>query len=293
MRLATERVKYIIAVVLYGTIGMFLRQVKVPSEIVVLCRGILGAAFILIYRKIRHQSMERNAIRRNLRWLLISGICLGLNWIFLFAAYLHTTVAIASLCNYMAPIVVIVIAPAVLHEKPDIRKIPCVIAAFAGIVLVSGFWEGNGGDISGVLMGLAAAACFVMIVVCNRKMDGINAYDKSIIQLAMSAVTVLPYVIIRNWGAEMDWDIRSVVIVLILGIVHTGVAYCLYFSGMATLPVQTVAILGYLEPVVSVLCSAIILHENMSLWGWIGAVLILGAAIISETIGVDRNAASE
>ena len=283
MNLAIERVKYIIAVILYGTIGLFLRQVSVPSEIVVICRGIIGSIFIFLFLKAKKKELNKEAIRKNRIWLVISGVSLGLNWVFLFAAYLHTTVAIASLCNYMAPIIVIVLAPAVLHEPMNKRKMLCVFAAFIGIILVSGFWRGGTGDAAGVLMGLMAALCFVSIVICNRKMQCINPYDKAVTQLAISAITVLPYVLVRNWGTKIEWDVRSVVVILVLGIVHTGIAYCLYFSGMATLPVQTVAILGYLEPVVSVLCSAIILHENMSISGWFGAVLILGAAIVSET----------
>lgn len=285
MNTAVERIKYIIAVVLYGTIGLFLRQVSVPSEIVVLFRGILGSAFIFTFLRVRGQKPDLAVIRENLRWLLISGVCLGLNWVFLFAAYLHTTVAIASLCNYMAPIIVVVITPAVLREPLNKKKIPCVIAAFVGIVLVSEFWTGNAGDASGILMGLMAAVCFVIIVICNRKMHGISAYDKSLVQLSISALTVLPYVLLKNRGAELDWNARSILFILILGLVHTGVAYCLYFSGMATLPVQTVAVLGYLEPVVSVLGSAFILREHMGLCGWIGTVLIIAAALFSETIG--------
>ena len=280
-----ERLKYIIALVLYGTIGTFLRYVDVPSEIVVMCRGILGSAFILAFLAVRKRKPDRAAIRANLVWLVISGVSLGLNWIFLFAAYLHTTVAIASLCNYVAPIFVVMIAPVVFHEPLNRRKVPCVIAAFAGIALVSGFWKGAAGSVAGVLMGIMAAVCFVFILICNRNMRGINAYDKSIAQLIISAVTVLPYVLARNLGSAIQWNFRSVALILILGLVHTGVAYCLYFSSIATLPVQTVAILGYLEPLVSVLCSAVILREHMDVWGWLGAVLILGAAILSETIG--------
>ena len=282
MNLTAERLKYTVAVILYGTIGLFLRQISVPSEIVVMCRGIIGSAFILTYMKARGRKPDWSAIRRNRIWLLVSGICLGLNWVFLFAAYLHTTVAIASLCNYMAPVIVVAIAPAVLHEPLNKKKIPCVIIAFAGILLVSEFWMNNAGNLTGVLLGLSAAVCFVIIVICNRKMCNIDAHDKSVVQLIVSAITVLPYVLIRNPGSEINWDLKSVALILMLGLVHTGMAYCLYFSGMAKLPVQTVAILGYLEPVVSVLCSAIILHERMSLYGWTGVVLILGAAVISE-----------
>lgn len=292
MNLTTERLKYTIAVVLYGTIGLFLRQISVPSEIVVMCRGLIGSTFILAYMKIRGRKLDLSSIRRNRVWLLVSGICLGLNWVFLFAAYLHTTVAIASLCNYMAPTIVVVIAPALLREPLNKKKIPCVFAAFVGIVLVSEFWMDHAGNMLGVLLGLSAAVCFVIIVICNRKMQGIDAHDKSVVQLVVSAITVLPYVLIRNPGAKINWDPISVALILMLGLVHTGAAYCLYFSGMSTLPVQTVAIIGYLEPVVSVLCSTLILHEHMSLYGWIGVILILGAAVISETTnnaGINSN----
>lgn len=284
MEPVTERLKYIAAVVLYGTVGMFLRFTGLPGEIVAMCRGALGAAFIFLYLKLRGQSVDRRAIRRNRKWLLIGGVCLGLNWIFLFAAYLETTVAVASLCNYMAPIIVILIAPAVLKERPDRRKMFCVAAAFLGIVLVSGVIQGSAGNLKGILLGLAAALAFVVIVICNRKLEGIGPFDRSVVQLALSALTILPYVLVRNIGKPPVPDLRAVLIVLMLGLVHTGLAYCLYFSGMAKLPVQTVAILGYLEPVVSVLCSAFFLHEKMGWTGWTGAALVIGAAVVSEIL---------
>ena len=286
MNPAVERTKYIVAVLLYGTIGMCLRLVRVPSEIVVMCRGILGSSFILAFLAVRKKRPDIASIRRNLRWLLISGVCLGLNWVFLFSAYLHTTVAIASICNYVAPIIVVVVAPFVFKEPLNGKKIPCVIAAFAGIVLVSGFWKDQAGDFFGVLMGVMAAVCFVFILIGNRNMTDINVYDKSIAQLIISAVTVLPYVLFRNLSTPPQWDVRSVAVILMLGLIHTGVAYCLYFSSIASLPVQTVAVLGYLEPLMSVLCSAVILRERMDLFGWTGAALILGAAIVSETISM-------
>ncbi len=282
MNQAAERSGYILAVFLYGTIGLFLRFVTLPSEIVALARGVIGSAFILMYLKLKHRKIDREAVRRNLFWLSAGGICLGLNWIFLFAAYTTTTVAIASLCNYMAPAIVVLIAPLLLHEPLEKQKLPCVAAALVGIILVSGVWNGSVGSISGVIMGLAAALCFVGIVICNRKIHDIDAMDKSVVQLAVSALTILPYVLVRNFHASLQWTLPSVLIILMLGAIHTGVAYCLYFSGMGSLPVHTVAILGYLEPVVSVLCSALFLHESMGPAGWAGAVLILGAAVLSE-----------
>lgn len=283
----TERIKYITSVALYGTIGIFLRHVSFPTELVAMCRGILGTAFILAFMALRHRKVNREAIRKNLLWLVLSGICLGLNWIFLFAAYVKTTVAVASLCNYMAPLLVIIAAPMVLHEKLNIKKLPCVAVAFIGIVLVSGVIGGGTGDPKGVAYGLAAAVAFMCIVLCNRKLKDISAMERSIVQLSVSAVTILPYFIWNNRDSAITVDTGSVLIVLMLGILHTGVAYCLYFSGLGTLPVQTIAILGYLEPVVSVFCSALILREYMSVWGWLGAGLIIVSAVVSELIPQD------
>ena len=283
MSIKLIRIEYVAAVVIYGTIGMFLRFISLPSEAAALCRGVIGSIFILIFMRTRGRNPDRQAIRRNLVYLVPSGICLGLNWIFLFAAYIRTTVAIASLCNYMAPLIVIMIAPAVLREKLDKRKLPCVAAAFLGIVLVSNITDG-GGNLPGVALGLTAAFCFVGIVLCNRKISGISLYDKAVVQLAVSAVTILPYVIIHNYGKPVEMNLRSVLIILLLGIVHTGAAYCFYFTGLSSLPVQEVAVLGYLEPVVSMICSAVFLHEPMGTGGRIGAVLILAAAVVSELL---------
>ena len=283
MHYAKERFKFITAATLYGTIGMFLRFVDLPSEAVAFYRGVIGAVFILLYRFARKERPELTAIRKNLIWLLISGMALGLNWIFLFAAYVNTTVAIASLCNYMAPIIVIALTPLVLKEKLDARKIPCIIAALIGIVLVSGVIEGGIVGPAGVAFGLAGACCFAGIVFCNRRLSGISAFDRALMQLAISAATILPYVLIKNRCLPLP-DLRNCLIVLMLGVLQTGVAYCLYFSGMASLPVQSVAILGYIEPVVSVLCSVLFLREPLGWYGWIGAAMIIAAAAVSELI---------
>ena len=174
------------------------------------------------------------------------------------------------------------IAPVVLHEKTDIRKLPLVAAAFTGIVLVSAVTNGSAGSLSEVLTGLGAAVWFVIIVISNRKISEISLLDKSAFQLAVSAPTILPVVLINVRAADLFPDLRSLLIIILLGIPHTGVAYILYFSGMGSLPVHTVAVLGYLEPVMSVLCSVFFLKERMDAAGWTGAAMIIGAATASE-----------
>lgn len=279
------KLKYIIAVVIYGTIGYVLHFVNLPSEIVVLCRGIIGSLFIFLYLKLTNRNIDKVAIKKNLKYLILSGIALGLNWVFLFASYRVSTVAVGSLCNYMAPIILITISPIVFKEKISLKKIPCIIGAFVGVVLVSGIIETNNNvNGYGVLFGLLAAMGFVFIIIFNRKLVDISAYDKVVVQLAVSALTVLPYAIINNINKPIVLDTRSVILVIVLGVVHTGIAYCFYFGSINNIPVQTVAILGYIEPVLSVITSALFLGEPISMLGIIGAILIIISACVSEVI---------
>lgn len=283
---AMAKTKYIVAVVIYGTIGMILRYIAFPSELVVLCRGVIGSGFIACFLLLRGRRPDSAAIRANLPVLVCSGVCLGLNWVFLFAAYRATTVAVASLCNYMAPVIVLFLSPMLLGEKLSGKKMLCILAAFVGIILVSGVLQENPGGLNlpGIALGLAAALGFVGIILCNKKLRDISAYDRAMVQLAAAALTVLPYVLVADRGLDVAFGARDIILTAVLGLFHTGVAYCLYFGSMAELSVQTVSVLGYLEPVVSVLCSALILREPFSPGGWVGAALILCAALASELL---------
>jgi RarD protein len=241
--------------------------------------------------KILGRKVDLKAIKSNLRPLILSGFFLGLNWVFLFAAYVRISVAVASLLNYTAPIMVVIIAPFLYKERIRPIKAICIITAFIGVVLTSGIVSVGIGnvDLIGITLPVLAALAFVGIVICNKSLKGIDSYNKAIVQLAASAVTVLPYVLYNNRGKSIELDLRSIILVLLLGAVHTGVAYCLYFESLGALSVQSIAILGYLEPVVSVLGSVFVLHQSMDLYGWIGAALIIFSSAASELIGSKKS----
>lgn len=277
---------YVSALCIYGTIGWVLAYVNLPSEVVVLCRGVLGTAFIALFVLVVKRRFDVAAVRANLGWLALSGVCLGLNWVFLFAAYRATTVAVASLCNYMAPVILIIVAPLILGEKRNAKKVACAVVAVLGMVLVSGVLTGGAQGVTaeGVGLGLAAAVGFAVMVICNKKMGPVPVREKAATQLAFATLAALPFVVVGNWGQELAPDVVSIGLVLLLGLVHTGVAYCLYFGALGVLSAQSIAVLGYIEPVVSVLVSAFILGEPLSAFGWIGAALIIGAAATSELV---------
>lgn len=280
-----DKLKYIISGVMFGTIGTFLRFTTVPSDVVVFWRGCLGSILVICYLTfIKRTRIDWGAVKNNALWLVLSGITLGINWIVLFFAYDRISIAVASLCNYTAPIIFIIVAPLLLGEKLNIKKIPCIIVAFIGIVMVIGIGDVRVTSVSGLLFAFAAALCFVFILICNRKIHDIGSLDKTFVQLAISAITVFPYVMARHHTVFIPADTRSILIVLMLGLVHTGIGYIFYFIGIGGLPVQSVAILGYLEPVVAVFCSAFILHEPTTAFTWIGAALVIGSAIVSELI---------
>jgi len=278
----SNTIKYLLAVTIYGTIGLLLHYVNASSEFVVLCRGVMGSIFILLVMLVKREKMNLFSIKSNLKLLILSGICLGLNWVFLFAGY-KRALALTSLCNYTAPIFVCVITSIMYKERLNNKVIVCIITSFIGIVLISGIFNDSGLDLYCLILGLLAAFGFVGLVLMNRKFRNIKPLDKTVIQLAISALTVLPYVIFNN-GFPKILDKTSLIIILILGIIHTGVAYILYFSSIDTLEVGKVAILGYIEPALNVIIGILILKEEASIFSVLGAILILFSAIRSELV---------
>ena len=273
--------RYLFALCLYGTIGFFLHFVDYSSEFVVLCRGLLGSLFIFLVLRFRKEKTDPAAIKRNLLRLAVSGIALGFNWVFLFAGYRYG-IALSSLCNYIAPVIVVMITSLFYKEHINIRQVFCIIAAFKGMLLLLGIFEGNTEtDTHAVVYGLLAAIGFVILVLCNRRMEDIEALDKTLIQLLFSAAIVFPYVLL-NSGFPTAFDLTSALIVLMLGFLHTGVAYICYFSSINVLPAQSIAVLGYLEPVLNLLIGSLILHERIGIAGIVGAALIILASIGNE-----------
>ena len=273
--------RYLFALTLYGTIGLFLHFVSYSSEFVVLCRGLFGSLFIYLVLLFRKEKIDKEAVRKNLFMLALSGIALGLNWVFLFAGYRYG-IAISSLCNYMAPIIVVVITSLFYKERINVKQILCIVMAFAGMLLMLGIFEGNSSvDMRCVLYGSLAAVGFVILVLINRRIRDIPQLEKTLIQLLFSMLAVLPYVYFNN-GFPKVFDLRSALLVLVLGFLHTGVAYIFYFSSIDTLPAQSIAVLGYLEPVMNLLIGALILHEKIGISGILGALLIILASIGNE-----------
>ena len=275
----------ILAMVIFGTIGIFRKYIPLPSGIVACARGLLGVAFLLVFIKIKKIKMDREAIKKHLWILLVSGGFIGLNWVLLFESYRYTSVAVATLCYYMAPIFVMIVSPFLLKEKLTVKKVLCVIVALIGMVFVSGVLDGGISDVSemkGILFGLGAAALYATVIMMNQKLREVPTYDKTIMQLGAAAVVLIPYILFVEDLSAVVLTPLIVFMLIIVGVVHTGIAYALYFGSMNGLKAQTVALFSYIDPIVAIILSAMFLKEPMTIYSAIGAVLVLGATMISE-----------
>lgn len=273
------------AMCVFGTIGILRRNILLPSSLIALVRGVIGSGYLLITAMIRGQRPDMTAIRRNFPLLILSGAAIGFNWIFLFEAYCYTTVATATLCYYLAPVLVILFSPLVLKERLTRRGILCALAALAGMVPVSGILNaGFAGlaELQGVLCGLAAAVLYASVILMNKMMSGIGASDKTMFQLLFASIVLLPYVLLTEDIGECAFTPQSVFLLLTAGILHTGIAYRLYFGSMGGLKAQTAALFSYIDPIVAIVLSALVLGEPMDIPEITGAAMILGAAVISE-----------
>ena len=282
------------SMLIFGTIGIFRRHIELPSALIAFYRGVIGSVFLALLMLIRRRKRkdEREHIGgKTLLLLGLSGGLIGFNWILLFEAYDRTTVSAATLCYYMAPTFVILLSGLLLHERLDAVKLICMTLSLAGMVLVSGFAESGvpqGGELAGLAFGLGAAVLYACVVLLNKSFGSIEPLTKTVVQLSSAAIVLLPYLLASGAFTNVKADSLTLLLLGVVGIVHTGISYALYFGSMDGLPAQTVALFSYIDPVTALLLSAAFLGERMTLLGAAGAVLILGSAAFCELYGARK-----
>ena len=279
----TTYAQFIMAMVIVGTIGIFRRNIALSSAALAFSRGILGSLSLGAFVKVRGQKIFHGIDRKKFILLILNGAIIGVNWIFLFEAYRFTTVAVATLCYCLQPTLLILVSPIFFKEKLTGRKMFYALIAFLGMVLVSGvLGGGDTGSPKGVAFGLAAAVFYTMAVVINKITLGVDPYEKTIIQLASVGIVLIPYILMTEDISAIQLDTITIVLVLIVGIIHTGLVYFFYFGSMEGMSAQAVAVFSYIDPVVAVIASWAFLGEPLTIPVIIGAVLIIGSAFLSE-----------
>ncbi|MBP5757668.1 MAG: EamA family transporter, partial [Spirochaetales bacterium] len=281
------KLEMIASMVIFGTIGLVRRSIPYSSAMIAFFRGIIATLVLLLVHFIRRKPFDKSALKANMVKLLISGAMIGFNWVLLFEAYRYTTVSVATVCYYMAPVFIMISSPFTLGEKITAKKAVCIILALVGVVLVSGILEPGSAaskdNLKGVLFGLGAALLYACVVTINKSISGVSGMDRTIFQMGPAALAVLPYWLLTDNVSTITWQTEPVIMILTAGLINTALAYDLYFASIQHISAQSAALMSYIDPVVAIFLSATLLREGMSALSVIGVILVLGSAIAGET----------
>lgn len=276
--------KYILALLLFGSNGVVASYIALNSYEIVFSRTLIGGLFLAAVFLLTRGKIQAFQDKRQFCYLLLSGAAMGANWMFLYEGYRQIGVGLATLASYFGPVIVMALSPLVFREKLVATKVAGILAAFCGMVLVDGDALLDSGPSWGLACGFLAAVMYAVMILCNKKAVGIKGLENALWQLAAAFVVVTVFMLLRE-GASLSVPRSSILPILLLGVVNTGIGCYLYFSGIRKLPAQSVAICGYLEPLSTLVFSALCLQERLTPIQAVGAALILGGAAFGECWG--------
>lgn len=285
-----EKASVILSMVIFGTIGIFVEYIDLPSGVIASFRGITGAIVILAVMLLSGKKIDFKSVKKKIKVLVASGVAIGFNWILLFEAYKFTGIPVATVCYYTAPVIVVVASSFVFKKKLKAKQIICVLLAMVGVGAVSGVLGEGATDMNGVLCGLGAALLYASVMIMNKFMGDVPSYERTVVQLFVAGVVVLPYAILS--AGEIKVNVQSALLLVVVGVVHTGVAYLLYFGAMKKLESSTVAILSYIDPASAIILSSLVFMTLPKPYEIVGVMFIMTGAIWSEIeIKTQKNSA--
>ena len=282
-KITGPRAIMITSMAIFGTLAPFVRNISVSSGELALYRAVLAALMIAVFLLVTKQKIPFANIRKEVPWLIASGMTMGINWVLLFEAYKYTTVSVATLSYYFAPVIVTVVSPILFKERLTRKQILCFIMSTLGLAMITGIGGAGGGrDVVGILFGLGAAVLYASVVLLNKYIRNVVGIHRTLLQFLAAIVVLLPYVMLTGGITLGNLNGIGWLNLLIVGLVHTGLTYCMYFSALKELPGQKAAILSYIDPLVAVLISVSVLGETMTLWQLVGGAMILGFTLWNE-----------
>ena len=284
-----SKIQFLLSMIIFGTIGVFVRHIDLSSSEIALLRGLIGSLFLMGVMFLMKKKISWAHVKKNAFFLFFSGMALGANWMFLFQAYKHTTISNAVLSYYFAPVFVLILSPLVLKEKLSAKKIITIGVAMLGMVFIvgnSGVSTSGWEHLIGIGYGLMAAGFYAALMLLNKFIKNMEGLETTVIQLGTATLILIPYVFFTEGFGILEVSSSSIPFIFILGIVHTGMGFLLFFSGMQGLKGQSIAVLSYADPITSLVISAVILQEQMTFVQLLGGALLLGSTFVSENQSV-------
>lgn len=278
------KLKSFISMAIFGTIGIFVKNISLSSGETALFRAVIAAIILIIYKLLSKNRISFSEIKRDFPLLFVSGVAMGFNWILLFQAYKYTTVSIATLSYYFAPVIVMIASPILFKEKITIKQAVCFIMSTIGLVMIIGVsgLEKSNSNLIGISFGLSAAVLYAIVILLNKSIKKVTGIDRTLIQFLAAIIILIPYVTVTT-GIHIDsLGTIGIINLLVLGVVHTGICYCLYFSSLKDLKGQEASILSYIDPLTAIIVSVTLLGESINFMQVIGGIMILGFTLLNE-----------
>ncbi len=277
-------ISIITAMLIFGSIGVFRKQIPLPSAFIAFLRGIIGSVFLLIFILIKNGKVDFAGIKKNLFLLIVSGMSIGINWILLFEAYNQTSVSVATTCYYISPILLILGSIIFYKEKFTAKKGICILTSIVGMLLVSGITNGlpSGNNLIGILLALSAGFFYAVVTLISKKIKDVSNYEIGLVELFIAGITVIPYSLGFEKIEFSGLEPKSIVYLILLGILHTGIAYALFFVAANKLPAASVAICSYIDPASALIFSYIFLEERIGIIGFLGAAMIILSSFVAN-----------
>lgn len=278
------KLKIMISMTVFGTLGIFIKNIPISSAEIALFRAIIASVSILAYQLLSGKKLRFSEMKNDLLLLFLSGAAMGFNWILLFEAYHYTTVSLATLSYYFAPVIVMVACPILFKEKLTFKQLLCFFMSTIGLVLVIGIGSTHSGinNIKGICLGLGAATFYATVIILNKFIKDVTGIDRTLLQFFSAIIVLIPYIAATSGLHPDSLGIAGTINLLIVGIFHTGITYCLYFSSLKDLKGQEAAILSYIDPLVAIIVSVMILNETITSMQMVGGMMILGFTLLNE-----------
>ncbi|HBE80196.1 MAG TPA: EamA family transporter [Firmicutes bacterium] len=286
-----NRIKLVLVMVIWGSLGVFTRSIPLSALSLAFLRAFIALPVLFVVMKMKKADKVKLSL---LKPYFISGVLLGFGWLTLFYGFKHTSISSAVMIYNMCPVYVMILAPLVLKETISKIQIAVIFSSLLGLCLIIGHNVLEGYGYMGMVLSAVSGMLYAAIVLINRSIKvRVDNQIATFVQIFTAMIVLLPFVLIDgNIVTVVNLDTRAVIYIILLGILHTGIAYTLFFSLYANMKSVEIVSYSYLEPLFGILFSVIVIGEKLMILQIIGGVLILGSTYIGEML-TDRKIGKE
>lgn len=286
-----NRIKLVLVMIIWGSLGVFTRSIPLSALSLAFLRAFIALPVLFVVMKMKKADKVK---WQQLIPYIISGVLLGFGWLSLFYGFKHTSISSAVMIYNMCPVYVMIAAPLVLKETISKIQIAVIFISFFGLFLIVGHDLSEGSGYVGLALSAVSGVFYAVIVLINRSIKTrVDNQTATFAQILTAMIVLLPFVLIDgNIFTVVHLNVVAVTYTVLLGVLHTGVAYTLFFSLYAHMKSVEIVSYSFLEPLFGILFSVIFVGETLTFPQIIGGILILGSTYIGEMLK-DRKSAKE